>query len=676
MFIDLETYSDIDIQEAGAYAYVESPEFEILLLSYAFDNEPVQIVDLACGETIPDRVINALLDDSIIKTAHNALFERLCLSKYLLCEIPPRAFRCTMVHAYTLGLPGKLGDAAKVLKLNNQKDSAGKLLINYFCSPCKPTKANGGRTRNLPEHNPEKWQEFKSYNRQDVEAERDLDRVLSKYPLLPSEQRLWELDQKINDHGIKIDITLAEQAIRCDDLYHDKLEAEATQLSGIANPNSPAQLKTWFEENGLLVDSLAKDNVKELLSQVDDVTIRRMLELRQELAKTSTKKYNAMIAAKCPDNFFRGLLQFYGANRTGRWAGRKVQVHNLPKNKLPDLEYAREFVRTGDFEVLEILHDSVPAVLSQLIRTAFIPSSDDHRLVIADFSAIEARIAAWLAGEKWRLDVFNGDGKIYEASAAQAFRIPIEKMVKGTPEYNLYRPKGKVMELALGYQGADGALIVMGALEMGLTEEELPELVRLWREASPEIVKTWYAIERAAIKAVKEKTAVTLTLPFTRLIFSCESGIMFVRLPSGRRLAYIRPKVETNWVKPRIVKHKATPDRPAWSEEKPGYWKDMLSYEGYDDKHFWTRIPTYGGKLFENFDQGIARDCLAEALVRADKAGYTVAMHVHDELICDERKDFGSIKELIQIITEPIPWAPGLPLRADGFESKFYKKDD
>jgi DNA polymerase bacteriophage-type len=677
MHVDLETYSSIDLKEAGVYHYVEAPDFEILLLGYAFDDEAIQVVDLASGEKIPDRVRHAILGNQVIMVAHNANFERTCLAKTFCTLMPAYCWRDTMVHAYTLGLPGSLDEIGKVLKLIEQKDSSGKSLITYFCNPCKPTKANGGRTRNLPQHDPEKWAQFKFYNRQDVETERTLDKVLSRFPVPEHEQKLWALDQKINDRGVKIDVNLAENAIRCDDQYKAKLTLEAKKITGLDNPNSAAQLTEWLADNGLITDSVDKEHIIDLLAQTDSPIVKRMLELRQEMAKTSTKKYNAMIAAKCNDDYFRGCLQFYGANRTGRWSGRKIQVHNLPKNHLPDLNYARNFVKMGDFETLEMLHDSVPNVLSQLIRTAFIPSDEDHRLVIADFSAIEARIAAWLAGEKWRLDIFNGDGKIYEASASQMFKVPKELIKKGNPEYAL-RQKGKVSELALGYGGGPGALITMGALDMGLTEDELPELVELWRAASPAIVTKWHEVERAAIKAVREKCCVPVSIPNTNqnIIFSYQAGFMFIKLPSGRSLAYPRARVETVWVKPRAVKHKATEDQPAWIEQKPGYDKVTLIYEGYDDRHQWTKIPTYYGKLFENIDQAVARDCLAEALIRADAAGYHIAMHVHDELITDEKQDFGSLAELVKAITEPIPWAPNLPLRADGFESRYYKKDD
>jgi len=642
--IDIETYSGVDLTKSGVYAYTEAPDFEILLFGYAFDDGPVEIVDLASGEGLPAEVFEALTDPTTIKTAFNANFERTCLAKHFNKPMPPEQWRCTQAHALTLGLPIRLEDVAKALKLKHQKDNAGKALIRYFSIPCKPTKANGRRTRNLPEHASEKWEQFKAYCRQDVEVERAIRERLLQYPM--QEQKLWELDQRINDTGVRIDPVLVKNAIACDTIYQEKLLAEATRLTGLDNPNSVSQLKKWLKEAvDLEVESLNKESVPELLKQTKSNTVKRVLELRQELAKTSVKKYQAMERAKCRDDRIRGLLQFYGANRTGRWAGRLVQVQNLPQNKLKDLDLARNLLLTGQYDALELLFDSVPVVLSQLIRTAFIPSPG-CRFVVADFSAIEARVIAWLAGEKWRMDVFNSHGKIYEASAAQMFKVPVESITKDNP----LRQKGKIAELALGYQGSKGALITMGALNMGLTEEELPGLVTTWRQANPAIVQYWSDVESAALEAVRGKT--TTGLP-RGLAFSYESGILFIRLPSGRRLAYVKPKIEV--------------------EER--FNKKGLTYEGYEQGK-WSRLKTYGGKLVENIIQATARDCLAEAMLLLDAAGYRIVMHVHDEVVMEvPNNDPHALEDACEIMGQPIEWAPGLPLRADGFECNYYRKD-
>ncbi|ABO49725.1 DNA-directed DNA polymerase [Desulforamulus reducens MI-1] len=645
--IDIETYSRVDLTKSGVYAYAEAEDFEILLFGYAFDDEPVQLIDLASGEQLPDNVLNALTDPEIIKTAFNANFERTCIAKHFNRPMPPEQWRCTHVHALTLGLPGHLGDVAKVLGLKQQKDTAGKALIRYFSMPCKPTKVNGQRTRNLPEHDPDRWAKFKSYCKQDVAVERDIRKTLERFPVIEAEHKLWCLDQRINDGGVLVDSQLVTNAIACDTQYQDKLMAKAAKLTGLDNPKSVSQLKQWLlKTDGLEVESLNKESVPELLKQTESSTVKQMLELRQEMAKTSVKKYLAMERAKGKDGRVRGLLQFYGANRTGRWAGRLVQVQNLPRNSIKDLDQARQLLKAGDYEMLELLFESVPTVLSQLIRTAFVPK-EGHRFIVADFSAIEARVIAWLADEKWRMDVFRTHGKIYEASASAMFHVPIEEITKGNP----LRQKGKVSELALGYQGGPGALIAMGALKEGLTEEELPGLVKLWRQSSPNIVKFWYDTEAAAIKAVKEKTTVEL---HHGIHFIYESGILFIRLPSGRRLAYIKPRIQNN---PRL-------DKPA------------LTYEGQEQgTKQWGRLYTYGGKLVENIVQAVARDCLAEALLRLDVAGYKTVMHVHDESVMEMPHGVGSLEDACRIMEQPIPWAPGLPMRADGFESNYYKKD-
>lgn len=572
--VDIETFSSIDLTKCGVYAYTEAPDFEILLFGYAFDDEPIRVIDinLNTDELLPDYVYDALINPDVIKTAFNANFERICIAKHFGLEMPPEQWRCSSVLALTLGLPTKLEEVAKVMKLQQQKDTAGKNLIRYFSIPCKPTKANGQRTRNRPEHAPEKWAQFKAYCAQDVEVERTIRKTLERFPVLPVEQKLWCLDQRINDGGIRVDPNLVTHAIACDTAYQERRVEEAARLTGLDNPKSVAQLKAWLlETEGLEVESLNKETVPELLKQAESETVKRVLGLRQEMAKTSVKKYQAMDRARCKDDRIRGLLQFYGANRTGRWAGRLVQVQNLPQNKLKDLDLARQLLAGGEYDTLELLFESVPGVLSQLIRTAFIPSPG-HRFIVADFSAIEARVIAWLAGEKWRLDVFNTHGKIYEASASAMFKVPIEEITKGNP----LRQKGKIAELALGYQGGKGALITMGALNMGLDEEELPGLVTSWRKANPAIVQFWWDVEKAAIEAVREKKAVQL---HHGLVFSYESGILFIRLPSGRRLAYVRPKIQTN-------EH---------------FDKPSLTYEGVEQgKKQWGRLYTYGGKLVEN----------------------------------------------------------------------------
>ncbi|SPF36601.1 DNA polymerase [Candidatus Desulfosporosinus infrequens] len=642
--IDLETYSSVDLKKAGVYSYTSAPDFEILLFAYAFGDEPVQLVDLASGEKLPPEILAALSNDNVLKTAFNANFERTCLSAYLKQSLSPNAWRCTAVQAAMLGLPLHLAGVAKVLALEEQKMGEGKALIRYFCCPCKPTKVNGGRTRNLPVHAPEKWAVFRDYCKRDVEVEQSIRKKLEKYPISDNEQALWVLDQQINDRGILVDTRLVENAIKCDKQYRMDIFEEAKELTGLDNPNSVAQLKEWLLDSGVEVESLSKKAVAEMESSTEG-DIQRLLQLRQEMAKTSIKKYNAIQRAICPDNHVRGLLQFYGANRTGRWAGRLIQVHNLPQNHLPDLETARGIVKDGDFDFLEMVYDSVPGVLSELIRTAFIPSKG-HRLIVADFSAIEARVIAWLAGEAWRLEVFNGHGKIYEASASQMFSVPVERITKGNPEYAL-RQKGKICELALGYQGGANALIAMGALDMGLNEEELDGLVKAWRRANSNIVKYWYAVEDAAKKAVKKRQPSVVG----SVKFHVESGILFITLPSGRKLSYIKPKIEIN-----------------------KFGREAISYEGIGESRQWCRIGTYGGRLVENITQAVARDCLADAMLRVDKAGYMIGMHVHDEIVISAPIDKGSLKEACAIMGQPISWAVGLPLKAAGFESVFYKK--
>jgi len=649
--IDIETYSSYDLTEVGVYKYVEAPDFEILLFGYAFDDEPVQVIDLANFEFLPEEIMNALTDPAVIKTAYNANFERTCIAKHFNINTDPKQWRCTMVHALTLGLPGSLEAVAKALGLEAQKDTAGKNLIKYFSVPCKPTKSNGNRTRNFPHHAPDKWQQFIEYNRQDVEVERELRKKLEKYPVPDHEWKLWFLDQRINDAGVRLDPVLVKQAIACDAQYSARLEKEAKELTGLENPNSVRQLTEWLESRGLSVENgLGKEFMPELIENAPDDITKRVLELRQEMAKTSIDKYNAMERCMCRDERARGLLQFCGANRTWRWAGRLIQVQNLPQNKIPDLALARQLLRDGEFEMLEILFDSPPFVLSQLIRTAFIPSPG-CRFIVADFSAIEARVIAWLADEKWVLDVFRDHGKIYEATAAQMFKVPIETIEKGKENYHL-RAKGKVATLSCGYQGGPDALIRMGALKNGLTEEELPDIVKGWRESNPHIVKLWYNAEKAAITAVKEHRTVKLA---HGVQYRYEKNFLFADLPSGRSLAYVRPEIRRD----------------------SRFDKDGLTYEGVDQvKKSWCRQKTYGGKLVENLVQAIARDCLAVSMMRLAESGYQIRLHVHDEVILDvpkEKKD--ALQDVIDIMSQPIDWAPGLPLKADAFETEFYKKD-
>ncbi|VIB73000.1 dna-directed dna polymerase i [Clostridioides difficile] len=647
--IDIETYSDLDIKKVGVYRYVDSANFEILLFAYAFDNEEVKVIDLVNDEELPKEVIEALNDNKVIKSAFNANFERTSISKFLNINLKPNEWSCTMIKALTLGLPGSLDSVSKALKFNEdkQKMKEGKALIQYFCKPCKATKVNKGRTRNLPIHDMEKWNKFKEYCKQDVVVEREIRNKLSKYKTTEREIKLWYLDQRINDTGIKVDTELIENAIECDKRYTEKLTKEAIKITGLNNPNSPDQLKKWLSDKvGFEITSLTKESIPEILKQVDDENVVRILELRKLMSKTSIKKYEAMKLAKGNDNRVRGLLQFYGANRTGRWAGRLVQVQNLPQNHIEDLDLARNLLKEGDFDLIELLYDSVPDVLSQLIRTAFIPS-EGHRFIVSDFSAIEARVIAWLAGEKWRLDVFNSHGKIYEASASQMFKIPIENIKKGSE----LRQKGKLAELSNGYGGSVGALISMGAIKMGLKEEELQPIVTAWRNANPNITKFWWDVDKAAKKAIKDRTIVEIQ---HGIKFIYNPGVLFIELPSSRRLSYLRPKIEPHTT----------------------FSGDKITYEGMEQtSKQWKRIDTYGPKLVENIVQATARDCLREAMFNVTDAGYSIVMHVHDELVIDVDKKGGSLEEVNSIMGKEISWAKGLPLKADGYECDYYKKD-
>lgn len=643
--IDIETYSSKDLTESGVYAYANAPDFQILLFAYAFDDGEVKIADVANGKELPTAIRDALTDSNIRKTAYNANFERTCIAKYYSLLLPPEQWQCTMVCAAELGLPRSLKQVAEALGLEEQKDRAGKACIDYFSKPCKPTKANGGRTRNLPEHDMKKWETFKSYCVQDVIVEREIKRKLSRFPLAEGEQRLWEYDQRITDRGVKVDTNMTRNAIE----YSKKHKAECTKLAvrltRLENPNSVAQLKAWIEERtGEHIDSLDKKTAERLLNSVSGSVVKRVLSLRLQMAKTSTKKYEAMIKGVCPDSRIRGILQFYGANRTGRWAGKMVQVQNLPQNHLNDLALARQCVCEGDYELFEMLYENVPDTLSQLIRTAFIPT-EGRRFIVSDFSAIEARVIAYLAGEEWRQEVFRNGGDIYCASASQMFKVPVVKHgINGH-----LRQKGKIAELALGYGGSVGALVSMGALDMGIPEDELQPLVDSWRASNPKITALWKEVERAAISAVNDNP----TQLKCGIMFYKRSGILFVKLPSGRCIAYAKPQLQKNKF-----------DRMA------------LTYMGTNQSRgTWERIETFGGKLTENIVQAFARDCLAETIIRLEDRGFEVNFHVHDEVILDVPKGVSSAKEVAEIMGEPIPWAKGLLLKAEAYETDFYMKD-
>ncbi|PHV72405.1 hypothetical protein CS063_02705 [Sporanaerobium hydrogeniformans] len=639
--IDIETYSSVDIAKSGVYRYAEAPDFQILLLGYSVDGGPVQVVDLACGEKIPQEIQNAVLDSQIIKWAFNAQFERICLSRHFGVWLEPASWRCTMVWSAYLGLPLSLEGAALVTGADKKKLTEGKELIRYFSVPCKATQSNGGRTRNLPEHALEKWESFKAYNLRDVEAELSIQAKLHKFPMPEEEWQNYILDQQINDRGIQLDLELVRQAIQCDEQTREEFTSRLKELTKLENPNSVTQMKTWLSESGLETDSLDKASVKALLKEAPD-HLSEVLELRQLLAKSSVKKYTAMENAVCADERARGLLQFYGANRTGRFAGRLIQVQNLPQNHLPDLEQARRLVRGGHFEALELLYDSVPGVLSELIRTAFVPKKG-YKFIVADFSAIEARVIAWLAGETWRNEVFATHGKIYEASASQMFRVPLEEVTKGSP----LRQKGKIAELALGYGGSVGALKAMGALDMGLTEEELKPLVYAWRNANPNIVRLWWDVDRAVKKAVKERSRTETH----RIRFEYRSGMLLIWLPSGRQLTYVKPRMGIN-----------------------RFGSEAVTYEGVGATKKWERIESYGPKFVENIVQAISRDLLCHSMRNLDEAGLNIVMHVHDEAVLEVPLEI-CVQDVCVLMGQVPPWAHGLLLRADGFECDFYKKD-
>ena len=641
--IDIETYSDIPLQKTGVYRYCESPNFEILLFGYSIDSGPVQVVDLACGEHIPKEVLAALEDDSVIKWAFNAAFERVCLSRYLGYPtgeyLDPESWHCSMVWAATMGLPLSLEGVGAVLGLEKQKLTEGKELIKYFCQPCLPTKANGQRTRNRPFHAPDKWGLFKRYNARDVEAEMGIQQKLSKFPVPPQVWEEYDIDQEINDRGVRIDMELVEQAIQMDARSRQELTDAMKRMTALENPNSVQQMKQWLSDNGMETDSLGKKVVAELLKTAPP-ELAEVLTLRQQLAKSSVRKYQAMEKTVCSDNRARGMFMFYGANRTGRFSGRNIQLQNLPQNHLPDLAEARALVRSGDFDAVKLLYEDVPDTLSQLIRTAFIPR-EGAQFLVADFSAIEARVIAWFAGESWRQEVFAKGGDIYCASASQMFKVPVEKHgINGH-----LRQKGKIAELALGYGGSVGALKAMGALEMGLTDEELPQLVDAWRQSNPNIVKFWWAVDKAVMEAVRYKHTTT----DYGLTFSCRSEMLFITLPSGRKLAYVKPKVGTN-----------------------KFGGECITYEGIGSTKKWERLDSYGPKFVENIVQATARDILCYAMRTLRCC--SIVMHIHDELVieADPRMSLDAVCE--QMGRTP-PWAKGLLLRADGYATPFYKKD-
>ena len=639
--IDIETYSSTNLNQTGVYRYADSNDFELLLFGYATDFGPVKVVDLTQGEKIPPQIVEALDDPTIIKSAFNAQFERVCLSRFVSHRLKPAGWHCSRVWSATLGLPLSLRDVGTVLGLPRQKITAGKELVRYFCTPCKPTKANQNRTRNFPYHAPDKWQQFKQYNQRDVEVEMEITQKLSRFPVPQNEWENYWMDQDINDRGIRIDQQLVNNAIKCQEKFHDQYLQTSKKLTGLANPNSPLQLKDWLNKQGVKTDSLSKTTVAQLL-QTTTGTVHQVLALRQLLSKSSVKKYQAMQKAMCQDGRVHGLLQFYGANRTGRWAGRLVQVQNLPRNSMPDLEEARELVKQGNVPALAMLYNSVPDVLSQLIRTAFVPS-EGHHFYVADFSAVEARVIAWLSNEKWRQKAFANNEDIYCASASQMFGVPVVKYgINGE-----LRQKGKIAELALGYGGSIGALKAMGATKLGLTDDELPPLVQMWRNASPHIVQFWWNVDKAAKECIK--THLPQTTHGMKFIY--RSGCMFLRLLSGRYLCYPQPKIGIN-----------------------RFGSESITFMGINTVKKWDRIETYGAKLVENIVQATSRDLLAGAMRRLETAGNPVVMHIHDEAVIDAPFN-RSLDTMVQLMTKVPDWANGLILNAAGFVSDFYKKD-
>ena len=639
--IDIETYSDVSLPDCGVHRYAASEQFEILLFAYSLNDEPTQIIDLASGEKIPDKIMEYLTDDSVIKTAYNAAFERNCINRFFGLSLKPEGWRCTLVQASMLSLPLSLEGVGEALNLDKKKMSEGKDLIHYFCMPCKPTKANGGRTRNLPSDAPEKWELFKTYCIRDVDVEKQIRNKLAKFPIPDREQKLYCMDQRINDRGIMVDQELIGHAVACDLLYKETVTKKAYEISGLENPNSVSQLKDWLNEKGIEVDSLAKAAVEELVENTQG-DVAEMMKLRLAMSKTSIKKYEAMERSVCPDGRVHGLLQFYGANRTGRWAGRLVQIHNLPQNHMEDLELARSLVKEGRYDLVELLYDSTPDVLSELIRTAFV-ARPGCRFIVSDFSAIEARVMGYLAGEGWVMEEFRGAGKIYEQTASKMFHIPIEEITKGSP----YRARGKVASLACQYGGAEGALISMGALNF-VEEEELKGLVQSWRTANPHIVNYWYEIDGAVKAAVKERKMTKVGM----VTVYYQSGMLKIALPSGRVLSYVRPRMTVN-----------------------RFGSESVSYEGIGTNRKWTRIESYGAKFCENIVQATARDVLAEAMLRLEKKEFDIVCHIHDEVVLEVPEGSSSVEEVNEIMAVCPDWCEGLPLKAAGFESPFYKKD-
>lgn len=655
--LDLETYSSVSLKKAGVYPYAESPDFEILLFGYSVNSGPVQVVDIACGEQIPEPVLSALTDDTVIKWAFNASFERICLSYWLQRHHPehfksysipedsvrnylnPEAWHCSMVWSAYMGLPLSLEGAGTVLKLDAQKLSEGKDLIRYFCVPCAPTKSNGGRTRNLPEHAPDKWTLFKKYNQRDVEVEMAIQQRLRHYPVPDFVWEEYHLDQEINDRGIAIDMGVVENAIYMDERSKAELSDKMKSCTSLENPNSVMQLKAWLSEHGMEADSLGKKAVVSMLKDAP-ADLRNVLEVRLQLSKSSVKKYTAMQDTLCADGRARGMFQFYGANRSGRWAGRHIQLQNLPQNHLPDLEEARSLVKAGDYDALQLLYEDIPDTLSQLIRTAFVPK-EGYKFIVSDFSAIEARVLSFLAGETWRMEVFETGGDIYCASASQMFHVPVEKHGQNAH----LRQKGKIAELALGYGGSVGALKAMGALEMGLQEKELQSLVASWREANPKIVQFWWDVDRAAKEAIRLRTETETH----GIRFIYQSAMLFIELPSGRRLSYVKPRIGENQ-----------------------FGGEAITYEGTGSTKKWERIESYGPKIVENITQAISRDILAYAMKTLNHC--FIVAHVHDELIIECPKEV-SLKTICDQMGRTPPWIEGLTLRADGYETMFYRKD-
>ena len=647
LFIDLETYSDVDLSKSGVYRYAQSSNFEILLFAYSVDKGPVQVINIKENEQIPTDVLNALTDNSVKKYAYNAVFERICLSKYLGYPIgmylSPNSWYCDMVHAATLGLPLSLENVGIVLGIEKPKLTIGKSLIKYFCIPCTPTKANGYRTRNLPHHDRDKWNEFIKYNKRDVETEMEIHNRLAKFPVLEQEWDNYHLDQRINDYGIMIDIDFVNHAIRCDEENQENNIEKVKLITGVNNPNSPKQLKEWLIEQGMTeIDSLSKSDVTRLLKDATG-SVEEILKLRQDIAKSSVKKYIAMQNVVCKDDRCRGLIQFYGANRTGRYAGRLIQMQNLPQNHLEPLSEARELIRMENLDGTLAKFGAISTVLSELIRTAFIPKKG-YRFIVSDFSAIEARVLAWLAKEEWRLELFRNGGDIYCMSASKMFGVPVEK--NGINKE--LRQKGKIAELACGYGGSVGALKAFGAVALGIKESELKGIIDKWREANPNIIKLWWEVDKTAKNVITNKS----TLMCYGLKFSYEKGIMFIELPSKRRLAYCKPRIGIN-----------------------ALGLKCITYEGIGTGKKWERIESYGPKLVENIVQGIARDILAEAMMRLYKNGYKITMHIHDEVVLEVEENVSTVEEVCRIMKISPTWAKDLPLNAEGYECKFYKKE-